>query len=83
MSDGEQFVQNGWKRHNNFGVGDDTVGVGDFNGDGRSDVVTYSNDGNANVYVSSSDGSEFVENGWKRHDHFTTENEIPLPRATA
>ncbi|MBM7861010.1 DNRLRE domain-containing protein [Lentzea nigeriaca] len=50
----------------------------DFNGDGKDDVVTFTRGDGAAVYVSLSDGTKFVQDGWKWHDHFAVQNEIPL-----
>ncbi|MFD9961637.1 DNRLRE domain-containing protein [Amycolatopsis sp. NPDC058986] len=50
----------------------------DFNGDGKDDIVTFTRGDTAAVYVSLSDGTKFVQDGWKWHDHFAVQNEIPL-----
>ncbi|MCP2243377.1 RHS repeat-associated core domain-containing protein [Lentzea aerocolonigenes] len=50
----------------------------DFNGDGKDDVVTFTRGDGAAVFVSLSDGTKFVQDGWKWHDHFAAQNEIPL-----
>ncbi|WP_144127294.1 DUF2961 domain-containing protein [Catellatospora sichuanensis] len=78
-SDGGRFVQTGWKWHDNFAIGAETPGVGDFDGDGRADVVTYTGGSAADVYVSLSDGGRFVQNGWKWHDNFATGADLPRP----
>ncbi|GAA1401332.1 DUF2961 domain-containing protein [Catellatospora coxensis] len=79
LSDGGRFVQSGWKWHDNFAIGTETPGVGDFDGDGRADVVTYTGGSAADVYVSLSDGGRFVQNGWKWHDGFATGTDLPRP----
>ncbi len=50
----------------------------DFNGDGKDDVVTFTRGSAPAVYVSLSDGTKFVQDGWKWHDTFAAQNEIPL-----
>lgn len=50
----------------------------DFNGDGKDDVVTFTRGDGAAVFVSLSDGTKFGQDGWKWHDHFAVQNEIPL-----
>jgi hypothetical protein len=78
-SDGGHFVQNGWKWHDNFAVGTEIPGVGDFTGDGKADIVTYTRGDTADVYVATSNGTAFVGDAQKWHDHFAAGTEWPLP----
>ncbi|WP_158888835.1 DUF2961 domain-containing protein [Amycolatopsis anabasis] len=78
LSDGGKFVQDAWKWHDHFATGTEIPLVGDFNGDGKSDIATFTRGDSADVYVSLSDGTKFVQDAWKWHDHFATGTEIPL-----
>ncbi|MDP9816091.1 S8 family serine peptidase [Spirilliplanes yamanashiensis] len=51
---------------------------GDFNGDGKDDVVTFTRGGAGDVYVATSTGTGFTGTGVKWHDHFAVGAEIPL-----
>jgi hypothetical protein len=77
LSDGGRFVQNGWKWHDHFGVGNETPLAGDFDGDGKDDIVTFTRGDAGDVFVSLSDGTKFVQDAWKWHDGFAVGNEIP------
>ncbi|MFI1197804.1 DUF2961 domain-containing protein [Micromonospora sp. NPDC020750] len=78
LSDGTRFVQNTWKWHGYFAVGDELPGLGDFNGDGRMDVVTFTRGTTADVYVALSTGSEFGSRvRW--HDQFAPGTDLPRP----
>ena len=82
LSNGETFVDDDQKWSEFFSVGDEVPGVGDFNGDGKSDVITFTRGGEATVYVSRSDGAAFVPGAdAKWHGHFATGDEITIPRA--
>ncbi|MER6949578.1 DUF2961 domain-containing protein, partial [Nonomuraea sp. NPDC000554] len=50
----------------------------DLDKDGRDDAVTFTRGTAADVYASLSDGGKFVQNGWKWHDFFATDQEIAL-----
>jgi len=52
--------------------------AGDFNGDGRDDIVTFTRGPAADVYVALSTGSSFSGTGWKWHDFFAVGAETPL-----
>jgi D-arabinan exo alpha-(1,3)/(1,5)-arabinofuranosidase (non-reducing end) len=65
--------------HQHFSVSGEVPGVGDFDGDGRSDVVTFTRGDTAEVYVSLSDGTKFVQDAWLWHDHFCVGTEWPQP----
>jgi hypothetical protein len=51
--------------------------VGDFNGDGKDDIVTFTGGTGADVYVALSSGAGFGA-GLKWHDWFAPAGEIPL-----
>ncbi|WP_170301424.1 FG-GAP-like repeat-containing protein [Saccharopolyspora hirsuta] len=74
LSDGHQF-RPAQKWHDRFALGTEKPAVGDFNGDGKADIITFTDSGA--VYVSLSDGSRFVQDGWKWHNHFSPAGEIP------
>jgi hypothetical protein len=50
---------------------------GDFNGDGKDDIVTFTRGPAADVYVALSTGHSFVGTGVKWHDFFAVGSEIP------
>ncbi|MCT2587867.1 DUF2961 domain-containing protein [Actinophytocola gossypii] len=77
LSNGVAFVQEVWRWHDHFAIGDELAGTGDVNGDGRDDVVTFTRGDTADVYVSLSDGGRFVQNAWRWHDFFATAGEAP------
>ncbi|MEU7854344.1 FG-GAP-like repeat-containing protein [Nonomuraea sp. NPDC049141] len=77
LSSGSVFRQDGWLWHQNFAVGNETPAVGDFDGDGRDDIVTVTGGSAADVYVSLSDGGRFVQNAWKWHDGFASGDQVP------
>ena len=51
--------------------------AGDFNGDGRDDIVTFTRGAAADVYVALSTGSSFTGTGIKWHNYFAVGSEIP------
>jgi hypothetical protein len=67
------------KWHDFFGVNDEQVGAGDFNGDGAADVVTFTRGDAADVYVALSSRTQFVGTSQKWHDHFAAGTETPRP----
>lgn len=77
LSNGVAFVQDAWMWHGHFAAGTELPGAGDFDGDGRDDVVTFTRGSAADVYVSLSDGGRFVQDGVKWHDFFATGEEAP------
>ncbi|MGI5499270.1 FG-GAP-like repeat-containing protein [Lentzea sp. CA-135723] len=79
LSDGTKFVGDGVKWHDHFAIGTETPGVGDFNGDGKDDVVTFTRGTAADVYVALSTGSGFAGDSVKWHDWFAMGAEIPAP----
>ncbi|WP_433260879.1 FG-GAP repeat domain-containing protein [Actinosynnema sp. CS-041913] len=80
LSDGGKFVPAG-KWHDRFAVGKEVPGIGDFDGDGKDDIVTFTRGDAADVYVSLSDGTKFVQQGMKWHDRFAVGKEVPMPGA--
>jgi FG-GAP repeat len=53
--------------------------VGDFNGDGKADIVAFTQGSTADVYVSRSDGSRFLDTAWLWNDNFALDGETPRP----
>ena len=78
LSDGSKFNGNGVKWHDNFCMGTEIPLVGDFNGDGKDDIVTFTRGTANDVFVALSDGSKFTGTAVKWHDYFCTGAEIPL-----
>ncbi|TWP54145.1 DUF2961 domain-containing protein [Lentzea tibetensis] len=76
-STGSGFTGNGVKWHDHFAVGAEIPMSGDFDGDGRADVVTFTK-GDGRVYVSLSDGTKFVQDAWMWHGLFAPGTEVPL-----
>jgi hypothetical protein len=56
---------------------DEVPMLGDFNNDGRADVITFTQGDDADVWVSLSDGTVFAGIGLF-HDFFSVSGEIPL-----
>ncbi|MEV4116828.1 DUF2961 domain-containing protein [Nonomuraea sp. NPDC049695] len=79
LSDGGRFVQNAWKWHDGVAGGDQVPGVGDFNGDGKADVVSYTRGAAGDVFVTTSDGGRFLPAVAKWHDNFAIGTEWPRP----
>jgi subtilisin family serine protease len=67
----------GTKWHDFFAPGNEVPLVGDFNGDGRSDIVTFTRGPAADVYVALSTGSSFGPAS-KWHDFFAVGYEVPM-----
>ncbi|MER6949582.1 FG-GAP-like repeat-containing protein [Nonomuraea sp. NPDC000554] len=66
----------GAKWHDFFAPSGETPYTGDFNGDGKDDIVTFTHGSSADVYVATSTGSGFGA-GAKWHDFFAPSGEIP------
>ena len=77
LSTGSGFTGTGWKWHDFFAVGDEIPAVGDFDGDGKDDIATFTRGSAADVYVALSTGSSFTGTGWKWHDFFAVNDELP------
>ena len=78
LSNGGQTYLNGDKWHDWFSIGNEIPLVGDFNGDGRDDVVTFTRGNRGDVYVALSSGQAFEGTGKKWHDWFCIGSEVPL-----
>jgi len=63
--------------HDNFCLGEETPLVGDFNGDGRDDIVTFKQD-TGQVFVALSTIFGFWGDGWLWKDNFCYEGDVPL-----
>jgi hypothetical protein len=75
LSSGVGFVAaavwHGW-----FSPAGETPGVGDFNNDGKDDIVTFTQGGTADVYVAFSNGAEFGDSSvW--NGSFAPAGQIP------
>ncbi|WP_186762675.1 FG-GAP-like repeat-containing protein [Lentzea tibetensis] len=79
LSDGGKFTGTTVKWHDWFAMGGEVPGVGDFNGDGKDDIITFTRGPAADVYVATSTGSGFTGTSQKWHDWFAYEGEIPAP----
>lgn len=71
------------KWHDYFCLGNEIPGVGDFNGDGRDDLVTFVRDAwpgasQGDVFVALSTGSAFSGTAVRWHSFFCVGNEIPM-----
>ena len=78
LSNGSRFVGTGVKWHDWFSINNEIPGTGDFNGDGKDDVVTFTRGSAADAFVARSTGSSFVGTGVKWHDWFGAGDEVPL-----
>jgi hypothetical protein len=80
LSDGGRFVQNNWKWHDFFGLDNEFPGLGDFNGDGRADIVTFTRGSTeqSDVWVALSTASSFGASA-KWHDQFGSFAELTRP----
>ncbi len=81
LSDGTEFIPTGNRWQDYFCIGDETCGVGDFNDDGRDDIITFvgstQTDGQeGDVYVALSNGSTFVGTGNQWSEYFCVEGEV-------
>ncbi|TDV56176.1 FG-GAP repeat domain-containing protein [Actinophytocola oryzae] len=75
LSNGSSFGP-GLKWHDFFAPGSETPLTGDFNGDGKDDIVTFTHGSLNDVYVALSNGSSFGP-GLKWHDFFALSGEVP------
>lgn len=78
LSDGGRFVGDGLKWHDFFATGEEAPGIGDFNGDGRMDILTFTRGAAADVYVATSTATSFGPSA-KWHDQFALDGEVPRP----
>lgn len=65
------------KWHDFFSINDELPLVGDFNGDGKDDIVTFLRGASGDVYVALSDGSSFRP-GHLWHTWFSIGDEVPV-----
>src|SRR5262245_25370050 len=77
LSTGSGFSGTGVKWHDFFCINSEVPLVGDFNGDGMDDIATFTRGSTGDVYVALSTGSGFVGTGWKWHNWFCINSEIP------
>ncbi|WP_222853517.1 FG-GAP-like repeat-containing protein [Fodinicola acaciae] len=78
LSDGSKFDASAVKWHDFFAYGTEIPAVGDFNGDGKDDIVTFTRGSSADVYVALSDGTKFNGTSVKWHDSFAYNDEYPM-----
>ncbi len=76
LSSGSGFAGTTVKWHDRFALSGETPLTGDFNGDGKDDIVTFTHGTLADVYVGLSNGSSFGA-GVKWHDFFAISGEVP------
>jgi V8-like Glu-specific endopeptidase len=82
LSDGTKFVGSAQKWQEYFAANDEIPGTGDFDGDGKADIITYTRGTAGDVYVSKSTGTSFAASSpW--HGNFAFNTEVPVPRAIA
>ncbi len=76
LSTGNGFAGTSVKWHDFFALSGETPLTGDFNGDGRDDIVTFTHGSLADVYVALSTGTSFGASA-KWQDFFATDGEVP------
>ncbi|WP_318307752.1 FG-GAP-like repeat-containing protein [Amycolatopsis solani] len=76
-SDGTKFNGTSVKWHDNFAFNSEIPSIGDFNGDGKDDLVVFTRGSASDAFVATSDGTKFVGTSAKWHDHFAAGDEIP------
>ncbi|GAB3465239.1 hypothetical protein GCM10027436_78010 [Actinophytocola sediminis] len=76
LSNGAGFVGTTQKWHDYFALAGETPLTGDFDGDGRDDIVTFTHGQLADVHVALSTGSAFAT-ATKWHDFFALDGEVP------
>ncbi|MFJ7219413.1 FG-GAP-like repeat-containing protein [Amycolatopsis sp. NPDC098790] len=82
LSDGTKFVGSAQKWQEYFAANDELPGTGDFDGDGKADIITYTRGTAGDVYVALSTGTKFDTSApW--HGNFAFSPEVPVPRAIA
>ncbi|NUT33413.1 MAG: N-acetylmuramoyl-L-alanine amidase, partial [Hamadaea sp.] len=75
-STGSAFAGTTVKWSDFFGLTGETLLTGDFDGDGKDDIITFTGGSLGDVYVELSSGSSFG-NGAKWHDWFVPGAEVP------
>jgi subtilisin family serine protease len=77
LSTGSSFSGTAVRWHSTFAVGWGIPMVGDFNGDGRDDIVEFTRGAAADAFVALSNGSSFgTRTRW--HDVFAFGSELPV-----
>ncbi|WP_175530028.1 FG-GAP-like repeat-containing protein [Actinopolyspora lacussalsi] len=76
LSTGSGFTEDNQKWHDYFSLEGERPTVGDFNGDGKDDIVTFMNDAEGGAYVALSAGDTF-NFGSRWHDYFAPDGELP------
>ncbi|MBQ0982951.1 FG-GAP-like repeat-containing protein, partial [Micromonospora sp. M61] len=76
-STGSAFTGTSVKWNDFFGLNGETLLSGDFNGDGRDDIVAFTHGSLADVYVALSTGTTFL-GATKWHDFFGLNGETTL-----
>jgi hypothetical protein len=75
-SNGSGFAGTSAKWNDFFGLNGETLLTGDFNGDGKDDIITFTGGTLGDVYVGLSTGGGFL-GGAKWHDWFAPGAEVP------
>jgi hypothetical protein len=76
LSTGSGFSGTSVKWADNFCFGAERPAMGDFDGDGRDDVVVFTGGAQGDAFVALSNGAAFVQEGWLWHDHFAIGAEL-------
>ncbi|MBF8191785.1 N-acetylmuramoyl-L-alanine amidase [Nonomuraea sp. K274] len=76
LSNGSRFDGTSVKWHDWFAPSGETPYTGDFDGDGKDDVVAFTHGANSDVYVATSTGTSFGA-GAKWQDWFAVSGEVP------
>jgi D-arabinan exo alpha-(1,3)/(1,5)-arabinofuranosidase (non-reducing end) len=76
LSDGTKFAEVAPTWHDYFAAGQEIPLAGDFNGDGKADIVTFTQGDSGLAIVSLSNGSGF-EPATTWHSHFALGEEVP------
>lgn len=78
LSDSTKFVGDGKLWHTHFAAGTEIPTVGDFDGDGKADIITFTRANPALVWVAPSNATSFGTAAiW--HNAFSGGGEYPLP----
>lgn len=65
------------KWHDRFAKWSETPRMGDFNGDGKQDIISFTQGSNADVVVALSDGTKSFRGGRIWHNNFAPIGEVP------
>ena len=77
LSTGSQFGPATTLWHDQFDFGSEIPAIGDFNADGRDDIVTFNRGNDCDVFVALSTGSTFLGSGWVWHSNFNCLASVP------